>query len=261
MSRKLAKERSASAENYADYEYQLARQSILPVLEKWDVRLEGARLLDVGCGGGGTPEAFHEKGAAVTGLDIEEKWIRLARDRAKARGYDIAYFHADGQNMPREIGDGYDLAIIRDVIEHVEDPGRFLESVLERIRPDGRVFISFPPYYSAFGAHQHHPRAITRFLPWSHIYLPKFLFNRLLPDIPDYREEREQLNRLTISRIEEVFFHLNLPVTHKQLYVIRPSLHFKYKLPIIKAGLLTSRRGIRELMVSGAYYLLRKPAG
>lgn len=260
MSHQLVKKRTVSYHHYAEYEYRLARESTVPFLRTWQFSFEGLRIIDVGCGAGGTTEAFYEAGSQVTGIDIDQKRIDVAQQRAAEKKYDITYFCADGQTPPATMGHDYDCAIVRDVLEHVDEPHEFMRSVQNLVKPSGQIFLTFPPYFSAYGGHQHHPESITRFLPWSHVIFPGFVFRRLLPPHEDYRKELKSLNRLTINKAERIFAELKLPILRRQLYVIRPSLHFKHKLPIVKAGFFSSLPLVRELLITGAYYLLQNRA-
>lgn len=258
MTRELRKKRNLCLNMYADYENKLIRTSLLPIMKEWGIDFNGCRLLDVGCGAGGTTEAFYEEGAIVSGLDIDPKRISVAMKRAVSKGYPISYCMADGHKEFSEGDSRFKLLVIRDVIEHVANPLLFMQSLLGRLSEEGMIFVSFPPYYSAYGGHQHHPQSVTRFMPWSHVLLPNFIFNRLLPMDREYRESLASLNRITISGFERIAKSLNLKMLKKQLYVIRPCHHFKYGFPTLKSGAITSLPIIREVMISGVLYLLGK---
>jgi len=256
----IIKDRTDSFDNYGEYEYRLTRATVVPLFRRWNIEVRGKSLIDIGCGAGGSSHVFHEEGARVVGLDIDADRIHSACQRASRHNLDITFMTADVHEPPAGLARAFDLAIVRDVLEHVADPRLFLARVMELLREEGLVFISFPPYYSAFGGHQHHPRSVTRFMPWSHL-LPSWLFYRMLPDIPEYRHEIRSLNRLTIHRLEEIIARDGYTTIVKELFYIRPSLSFKYGLPIIKAGAMAKRGFVREFLVTGAFFVLSHGSG
>lgn len=256
MKNEFIKHRVASANNYAEYEYRLTKEKIIPFLSDWDIKLDGLTLIDVGCGAGGTTQVFYENGAKTTGIDISSERIDIAKERVNNHNQKIDFFCFDAHKSRPELENKFELAIVRDVIEHIADPRVFLLQINKFLEPSGRIFISFPPYFSAFGGHQHHPNSVTRFFPWIHLLL-KSNYIKLLPKIPEYRAEIKALNHLTIYNFEKILQEEKFQILKKEYYIIRPSLNFKYGLPLMKAGFIGKMKHLRELLVTGAFYLLK----
>jgi 2-polyprenyl-6-hydroxyphenyl methylase/3-demethylubiquinone-9 3-methyltransferase len=102
----------------------------------------GARVLDVGCGGGLVCEALARAGAAVTGIDLAEGMIEVARMHAAAHGHDIDYRVASAETLLASSPGAYDVVTCLEMLEHVPEPRAMLATIAGLVRPGGSVFIS-----------------------------------------------------------------------------------------------------------------------
>ncbi len=100
-----------------------------------------SRVLDVGCGGGILAEALARSGATVTALDLAEDVIAVARDHAPDY-LKVNYQVADITRFAPEHAGEYDVVTCMEMLEHVEQPERIIESLAEAVRPGGHVFLS-----------------------------------------------------------------------------------------------------------------------
>ena len=103
---------------------QLVRSAFLPL---------GTRVLDVGCGEGATLLHLGEP-EGVTGLDLFEEKIRYARTRFPACRFVVG----SAYDLPFEDG-AFDHIIVRDVIHHLERPGRFIAECARVLAVGGRI--------------------------------------------------------------------------------------------------------------------------
>ncbi|MCF1183963.1 bifunctional 2-polyprenyl-6-hydroxyphenol methylase/3-demethylubiquinol 3-O-methyltransferase UbiG [Marichromatium gracile] len=101
----------------------------------------GLRVLDIGCGGGILSESMVALGAEVTGIDITEKTLRVARMHAEEGGLAIDYRLASAAEM-REAGATFDVVLNMEVLEHVERLPDFLADSAELVRPGGVMQVS-----------------------------------------------------------------------------------------------------------------------
>ncbi len=100
--------------------------------------LEGLSILDIGCGGGLVCEPLARLGAKVSGADADPIAIEVAQEHAEQGGLSIHYM-----NKPAEdIDEQYDVVLALEIIEHVSDPSKFVESVATLCKPDGIVIFS-----------------------------------------------------------------------------------------------------------------------
>lgn len=104
-------------------------------------RFTGLRVLDIGCGGGVLSEALARLGAEVTGVDVAERNIRVARHHAAASGLDIDYRLASVEELAAR-GECFDVVLNMEVVEHVADPGTFMAACSVMVRPGGMMFIA-----------------------------------------------------------------------------------------------------------------------
>ncbi|HXR52250.1 MAG TPA: bifunctional 2-polyprenyl-6-hydroxyphenol methylase/3-demethylubiquinol 3-O-methyltransferase UbiG [Steroidobacteraceae bacterium] len=101
--------------------------------------LPGARVLDVGCGGGLLAESLTRRGAQVTAIDLAPAMIETAQLHAAQSGLSIDYRVADIASL----GDApFDAVCCMEMLEHVADPAGFLGLLAHRLRPGGSVFVS-----------------------------------------------------------------------------------------------------------------------
>ncbi len=102
---------------------------------------EGLAMLDIGCGGGILSESMARLGAQVTGIEITEKNVRVARMHAQSSGLAIDYRLATVDRLARE-GARFDAVLNMEVIEHVEHLPEFLADCGRLVRPGGVMVVA-----------------------------------------------------------------------------------------------------------------------
>ncbi|MDB6087960.1 MAG: bifunctional 3-demethylubiquinol 3-O-methyltransferase/2-polyprenyl-6-hydroxyphenol methylase [Gammaproteobacteria bacterium] len=103
--------------------------------------LAGARVLDVGCGGGLLAEALARAGAQVTAIDLAPGMIEVARLHALEQQLAIDYRVAAAEELA-SAAPGYDAVTCMEMLEHVPDPARMTATLASLVRPGGSVFVS-----------------------------------------------------------------------------------------------------------------------
>ena len=98
--------------------------------------LKGARVLDVGCGGGLLCESYARAGASVTGIDLAPGMIDVARLHATEQGLKIDYRVCDADTLEG----GYDVVSCMEMLEHVPDPAKMTATLARLVRPGGGAF-------------------------------------------------------------------------------------------------------------------------
>jgi len=106
------------------------------------VELKNSRALDVGCGGGILAESLAVSGADVTGIDMAEGPLAVARLHQIESGTDVTYRQATAEELAAEQADQYDVVTCLEMLEHVPDPSGVIAAVAELVRPGGHVFFS-----------------------------------------------------------------------------------------------------------------------
>lgn len=105
-------------------------------------RLNQARVLDVGCGGGLLCEALAARGALVSGIDAADRPLGVARLHAAESGLDIDYRKITAEELALEQPGGFDLVCCLEMLEHVPDPARTVQACADLCRPGGQLFFS-----------------------------------------------------------------------------------------------------------------------
>ena len=104
--------------------------------------LAGARVLDVGCGGGILSEYLAAAGAEVIGIDANEDLIAVARLHATNAGLDIRYDCVSIEDLAGGPGDRFDIVTCMELLEHVPDPKRMVDECTRLLSPTGDIFFS-----------------------------------------------------------------------------------------------------------------------
>src|SRR5262245_58552721 len=105
-------------------------------------KLEGARVLDVGCGGGLLAESLTRAGAKVTGIDLAPTMIETARLHALESGLEIDYRLESAEAMLVAHAGKFDVVTCMEMLEHVPDPAQSVAILGRLVAPGGDVFIS-----------------------------------------------------------------------------------------------------------------------
>ena len=106
------------------------------------VGLAGKRVLDVGCGGGILSEAMAQRGARVTGIDMGEAPLSVARLHQYESGVEVDYRQTTAEQLAAEQPAGYDVVTCLEMLEHVPDPGSVIRACSQLVKPGGLVCFS-----------------------------------------------------------------------------------------------------------------------
>ena len=106
------------------------------------VDLDGCRALDVGCGGGILTESMAAAGAQVTGIDMAEGPLAVARLHQIETGAEVEYVQATAEEMAAQHPGEFDVVTCLEMLEHVPSPPQVIQSVCDLVRPGGHVFFS-----------------------------------------------------------------------------------------------------------------------
>lgn len=104
--------------------------------------IAGCKVLDVGCGAGLLTEALSKAGASLTGIDLTEKTLAVAKQHAMSEKLDINYFNEDIEEFAEKNSAAFDTITCLEVLEHVPDPQRVIQACVKLLRPGGHLFIS-----------------------------------------------------------------------------------------------------------------------
>lgn len=106
-------------------------------------RLPGARVLDVGCGGGILAESMARRGAQVLGIDLSTKPLKVAQLHAlEAQVEQLDYREVSAEALAEEQPGAFDVVTCMEMLEHVPDPASVVRACHRLVKPGGHVFFS-----------------------------------------------------------------------------------------------------------------------
>jgi 2-polyprenyl-6-hydroxyphenyl methylase/3-demethylubiquinone-9 3-methyltransferase len=105
-------------------------------------KLNGKRVVDVGCGGGILSESMSRRGAEVTGIDLGEKALKVAQLHKLESGVEVDYRLVSAEELAQEQPESYDVVTCMEMLEHVPDPEAVVRACANLVKPGGRVFFS-----------------------------------------------------------------------------------------------------------------------
>lgn len=104
--------------------------------------LAGKRVLDVGCGGGILAESMAVEKAVVTGIDLAEKSLQVARLHGLESGVAATYRAVSAEQLAAEEPGGYDIVTCMEMLEHVPEPASVVAACARLAKPGAWVFFS-----------------------------------------------------------------------------------------------------------------------
>jgi len=140
------------------------------------VDLRGAKVADVGCGGGLLSEALARAGAEVTGIDLGDKVIGIARLHLHESGLQVDYRKQSSAELAQAEPAAFDAVCCMELIEHVPDPAALVHDLAGMLKPGGRLFLStLNRTPAAFGAAILGAEYLLRLLPRGTHHYAQFL--------------------------------------------------------------------------------------
>ncbi|OHV11942.1 bifunctional 2-polyprenyl-6-hydroxyphenol methylase/3-demethylubiquinol 3-O-methyltransferase UbiG [Kushneria phosphatilytica] len=104
--------------------------------------LVGKKVIDIGCGGGILSEAMVHRGARVTGIDLGETPLAVARLHQQESGVDVDYQCISAEDMAHAHPGEFDIVTCMEMLEHVPRPESIVEACARLVKPGGHVFFS-----------------------------------------------------------------------------------------------------------------------
>ncbi len=108
--------------------------NLSPVAEK--------KVLDVGCGGGILAEALAQRGAMVTGIDMGDAPLGVAKLHQLESGLSIDYHKSTAEDFAKDHENAFDVVTCLEMLEHVPDPSSVVSACATMVKPGGHVFFS-----------------------------------------------------------------------------------------------------------------------
>ncbi|HWV14380.1 MAG TPA: bifunctional 2-polyprenyl-6-hydroxyphenol methylase/3-demethylubiquinol 3-O-methyltransferase UbiG [Cellvibrio sp.] len=100
------------------------------------------KVIDVGCGGGILAESLSQRGGHVTGIDMGEAPLSVARLHALETGVNMDYEKITAEDKAEQCPGEFDIVTCMEMLEHVPDPASVVKACADLVKPDGDVYFS-----------------------------------------------------------------------------------------------------------------------
>jgi 2-polyprenyl-6-hydroxyphenyl methylase/3-demethylubiquinone-9 3-methyltransferase len=104
--------------------------------------LESKHILDIGCGGGILSESLAQSGAHVTGIDLSEKALSVAKLHLHESKLAINYQYTSAEDFAQKHASQFDIITCMEMLEHVPDPTSIIQACYTLLKPGGSLFLS-----------------------------------------------------------------------------------------------------------------------
>ena len=104
--------------------------------------LAGKKVIDIGCGGGILSEAMALRGADVTGIDMGEAPLSVARLHSLESGVKVNYRQTTAEDIAEEMPGEFDVVTCLEMLEHVPDPASVIRACHKLLKPGGQIFFA-----------------------------------------------------------------------------------------------------------------------
>ena len=221
------------------------------------------RILEIGCAEAGLLKFYHKKGAVCSGIELSD--IRYNNALLLDKRNEINLFQADICNptsYKKHIKKNFDMIIMRDVIEHIDNKKIALANIFNILKPGGKLFMSFPPKYCAYSGHQQTISNLFGKLPYIYM-LPDVIYKKYLRLISCPEKKIEYLimtkkTRISIRKMHEIVNSLGFNILNQSKWFSRPAYAFRFNFPKIKNP-FSFIPILDEIFSNGVLYLLEKP--
>jgi 2-polyprenyl-6-hydroxyphenyl methylase/3-demethylubiquinone-9 3-methyltransferase len=105
-------------------------------------KIDGAAVLDVGCGGGILSESLARKNGRVTGIDVAPRVLATAKLHLHESGLEVDYREKTVEEQAAETPGRFDIVTCMEMLEHVPDPASIIRSISDLLKPGGNGFFS-----------------------------------------------------------------------------------------------------------------------
>ena len=104
--------------------------------------LFGKHIIDIGCGGGILSESMAQQGAQVTGIDMGQEPLAVARLHALEMGVSVNYRQSTAEQMALEHAGEFDVVTCMEMLEHVPAPDSVVQACAELAKPGASLVFS-----------------------------------------------------------------------------------------------------------------------
>lgn len=217
-----------------DYLFHYCRKNIFEFSKK-----NSYSILEIGCAEGGSLSSFKKnlkdkQELVLLGIEIVEGRINLGKKHDPE--LDLIVGDITDINIVDKINHKFDLIIIRDVIEHIQDKEKAIKNMFSLLKPYGHIFMTFPLKYSPYAGHQQNCKIPLRYFLYISLFSKRFI--SLICKISGQNEFFNEL--LYLKRNTLSYYKLTKLVKNKgefvkkDFFIFRPIFKQRFGLPILR---------------------------
>jgi SAM-dependent methyltransferase len=239
-----------------------AKKYIIPFIEPVTPINSSTFVLEVGTNKGGNMEEFINSGCTITGVDINSRAINFANDKFRdiTENGKAKFICEDIYKV--KLSEKYDLIFLKDTLEHIPHQDNLLKHLKSFLKPNGRIFLAFPPWQMPFGGHQQmSSKKLLNICPYVHL-LPGFLYFGIMKLFGENKNIIEELKKIKETRISiqgflKILKTQNYNIDKVDYYFINPNYEVKFKMkPRKLSKLIASIPYLRNFFITTCYYLI-----
>jgi len=114
----------------------------LNYIDEKSAGIAGKKVIDVGCGGGILSESMAQRGATVSGIDMSEPSIEVARLHLYESKLEVDYQRTTAEAYAEQHPHSFDVVTCMELLEHVPDPASVIRACATLVKPGGHLFFS-----------------------------------------------------------------------------------------------------------------------
>ena len=197
--------------------------------------VSGKRVVDFGCGTGHQSIALVKKyDCTVIGIDTNKNTIKKAINNAKIHSVSSQQL-SFVESISPDMLNSFDVVISQNAIEHFGDPEQILNEMNSLLKDSGIVLLTFgPPWLAPYGSHMQFFCKV----PWINILFSEKTVMKVRSNFRNdgavrYEEVESGLNRMTVTRFENIVSSNNLKLRAKNYECIK-GMNWLAKLPVLR---------------------------
>jgi SAM-dependent methyltransferase len=239
------------------------KKSLIPFIESLMGPLKpGQKVLEIGSAEGGVLKAFLDKGCAGIGIELDCLRVKQSKKyllEEIANGT-VEIYQGDifDKVFESEFTGKFDMIILKDVIEHIQNQDGLVRLLKNFLRPAGVIYFGFPPWKMPFGGHQQicNSKILSR-LPWIHLF-PPVIYKAILEGFGEASHYLMDIKKtgISIEQFEKIVRRLGYKIIGKKHYLINPIYEYKFGIRTKEQFALLSRIPyLRDFFTTAVYYL------